>query len=156
MELNRLGITELIELYRSGRTDPSEAVRACLDRIEKRDDEVGAFLRVFPENAMERARGLEEKGFRELPLWGVPVAVKDNICTGGLETTAGSRILEGYLPPYNATVVDRLEEAGAVIVGKTNLDEFAMGSSTENSAYRNTTNPWDSQYAPGGSSGGSA
>ena len=156
MELNRMSITGLKELYRSGGAKPSDTVKACLARIAKKDEAIGAFLRTFPDQAMERAAQLEKEGFRDLPLWGIPVAVKDNICTRGQETTAGSRILEGYIPPYSATVVDRLKEAGAIIIGKTNMDEFAMGSSTENSAYRNTANPWNELYAPGGSSGGSA
>ncbi|MGM0485081.1 MAG: Asp-tRNA(Asn)/Glu-tRNA(Gln) amidotransferase subunit GatA [Candidatus Krumholzibacteriota bacterium] len=156
MELNRMSIKELKDLYRRGEAKPADAVRACLERIEEKDEVIGAFLRTFPDEAMKRAKRLEEEGFRDLPMWGVPVAVKDNICTRGQETTAGSRILEGYLPPYSATVVDRLKEAGAIIIGKTNMDEFAMGSSTENSAYRNTANPWNELCAPGGSSGGSA
>ena len=149
-------IGELHEGYRDGSLSPTSVVRACLERIETRDDEVRAFLSVRGDRAVEEAAALERDGFDGRPLWGVPVAVKDNICTRGIETTAGSRILEGYRPPYDATVVERLREAGAVTIGKTNLDEFAMGSSPENSAFRATTNPWDATRAPGGSSGGSA
>jgi aspartyl-tRNA(Asn)/glutamyl-tRNA(Gln) amidotransferase subunit A len=151
-----MSISGLKDLYRRGEAKPADTVKACLDRIGERNGLIGAFLRTFPEEAMNRARVLEKSGFEDLPMWGVPVALKDNICTRGRETTAGSRILEGYLPPYNATVVDRLQGAGAIVIGKTNLDEFAMGSSTENSAYRNTLNPWNTECAPGGSSGGSA
>lgn len=156
MDLNTLSISELKDLYRKGEIIPADTVETCLKVISDKDPATGAFLRTFPQMARKRAVQLEKEPNRDLPLYGVPVAVKDNICTRGLETTAGSRILEGYVPPYNATVVDRLTRAGAIIVGKTNLDEFAMGSSTENSAYRNTTNPWNRLYAPGGSSGGSA
>ena len=116
-----------------------------------------AFLHVDREGALRAARewdGRYARGDALPPLAGLPVAVKDIICTTGMPTTCGSRILAGWVPPYDATVVSRLRDAGAVIVGKTNLDEFAMGSSTENSAFGPTHNPWDPERVPGGSSGG--
>jgi aspartyl-tRNA(Asn)/glutamyl-tRNA(Gln) amidotransferase subunit A len=156
MELNKKSISELKELYSNGSVKPSEVVRACLDAISNKDTEIGAFLEVMPEDALRRARELEKESPEEMPLYGIPIAVKDNICTIDRRTTCASKILEGYVPPYNATVVERLLDAGAIIIGKTNMDEFAMGSSTENSAYQITKNPWNIEFAPGGSSGGSA
>ena len=135
-----------------------EVCRAALDRIYAGNPTLNAFITVDEEGAMARAAQLDSgaSGLANLPLAGVPVAIKDNICTRGRRTTAGSRVLEHYVPPYSATVVDRLERAGAVIVGKTNCDEFAMGSSTEHSAFGVARNPWDPSRTPGGSSGGSA
>ncbi len=155
-ELLHFSIAELSELYRTRRAAVREVIQAYLDRIAERDSSIRAFLRVFPEAALAEAAACDEAGYDGRPLFGVPVAVKDNICTRGIETTAGSKILEGYLPPYDATVVERLRRAGAIILGKTNMDEFAMGSSTENSAYHVTRNPWNEGCVPGGSSGGSA
>ena len=137
------------------------AVDVCtefLDRIAARDGELRAFTHVAAEHALERAAEIDRRGpdAPDLPLLGVPVAIKDNICTRGLPTTAASRILEGYVPPYDATVVERLTAAGAVVVGKTNCDEFAMGSTTEHSVRGATRNPWNPACVPGGSSGGSA
>lgn len=129
----------------------------ALRRIEEADRKLGAFITCDAEKVLARAGEIDRKVKNgRLPLAGVPVAVKDNICTRNLRTTCGSRILENYVPPYNATVIERLEEAGAVIIGKANCDEFAMGSSTENSAFHPTRNPYDLDRVSGGSSGGSA
>lgn len=152
-------ITELHKLYASGEARPSEICRAALDRIEQDNERLNAFITINREVAMQRAAAMdaEIRNFVvEKPLAGVPVAIKDNLCTEGVRTTCASRILGDYVPPYTATAVRRIEEAGAIIVGKTNLDEFAMGGSTENSAFGPARNPWNEEYVPGGSSGGSA
>lgn len=130
--------------------------RAALERIGNTDSQVQAMVDTWADAAMARAAELDRRGNASLPLWGRPVAVKDNICTLTGHTTCASRILENYASPYAADVIERLENAGAVIVGKTNLDEFAMGSTTEHSAFRRTRNPWNPEHVPGGSSGGSA
>src|SRR5262245_48270896 len=128
-----------------------------LERVRSVEPRLSAFVTVSAELALERAKALDAHraaGQPLGPLHGIPLALKDNLCTRGLPTTAASRILRGFVPPYDATVVARLEGAGAVVIGKTNLDEFAMGSSTENSSLGPTHNPWDLSRAPGGSSGG--
>ncbi len=136
-----------------------ELVDAYLENIARLDGQVRAYLTVSADQARAQARELDDRlarGEPLPPLAGVPVAVKDNLCTRGVRTTCGSRILEPFVPPYDATAVQRLREAGAVLLGKTNLDEFAMGSSTENSGFFATRNPWRLDHVPGGSSGGSA
>ncbi|MCC7077756.1 MAG: Asp-tRNA(Asn)/Glu-tRNA(Gln) amidotransferase subunit GatA [Acidimicrobiia bacterium] len=151
--------TDIAAAVRAGGTTASEVVEAALERIEAGDDEISAFLRVTPDHARSRAREVDaavEAGRDPGPLAGVPVGMKDVLCTEGVETTCGSRILAGWHPPYTATAVARLEAAGAVMVGKTNMDEFAMGSSNENSAFGPARNPCDTERVPGGSSGGSA
>ena len=141
----------------SGKISAREVAEAALARIKDADEDLGSFLTVDSARVLDRAKIIDRSvRKRPLPLAGVPVAVKDNICTRNLRTTCGSKILENYIPPYSATAIERLEEAGAIVIGKANCDEFAMGSSTENSAFKITRNPYDRERVSGGSSGGSA
>ena len=159
MDLTSLAINEIRRQLTAKKVSAEELVSAHLDRIETADKNVRAYLTLSPARALEQARkidGMISAGDPLPRLAGVPMAVKDVISTRGLRTTCGSKILENYIPPYDATAVSRLESAGACILGKTNCDEFAMGSSTENSGYFTTRNPHDLTRVPGGSSGGSA
>lgn len=158
MDLSKFTIESLLEGYRKKEFKPSEVIAAYLTAIEKKNPKLNAFLQVRQGETAKRAAELDgrmaEAG--NLPLFGIPIAVKDNFLVKGWQATAGSKILEGYVSPYTATSVERLLAAGAVVVGKVNCDEFAMGSSNENSAYGPVRNPWDLERVPGGSSGGSA
>jgi len=159
MELWSLTATELRSVIDQGEASCSEVAQSCLDRITRIDPRVRAFLTPTPELALQQASHWDEarsRGEALPPLAGIPVALKDNMCTRGVRTTAGSRILGDWQPPYDATVTSLLQASGAITAGKTNLDEFAMGSSTENSGFYPTCNPWALDRAPGGSSGGSA
>jgi len=152
-------VVDIAQEIASGKTSAVEVLEQHLARITEREGEIHAFNLVTTDQARATAQQVDadiKAGKPVGPLAGVPVALKDNMCTRGIETTCSSKILEGWKPPYDATVVTRLQQAGAVMVGKTNLDEFAMGSSTENSAFGPTKNPLDTSRVPGGSSGGSA
>ncbi len=163
-DLTDLTLLQAVEALRRGDTSSRELVSACLERIERLEPQLHCFLALTTGSALERAAEADRRlaGWRDdpqqelPPLLGVPLAVKDVLCVAGVPCTSGSRILEDFVPPYNATAVERLLQAGAILLGKTNTDEFAMGSSTENSAYGVTHNPWDLERVPGGSSGGSA
>ncbi len=158
-ELYKLTIDEAGKLLRQGKLSSVELTRAHLDRIRAVDGKVKAFTTVTDELALRQAEEADRRlssNENVTPLTGIPLAIKDAICTKDVPTTCGSRMLEHFKPPFNATVMERLNAAGAVTVGKTNMDEFAMGSSTEHSAFFPTRNPWDLARSPGGSSGGSA
>ncbi len=159
MTIAGMPVRELHARLCSGEVSSRDAVEACLTAIARRDRNVRAFLDVWEEDALRRAEDVDRRraaGQPVGPLQGLPVAVKDNLCTAGKPTTCASRMLRDFRPPYDAHVIERLLAADAVIIGKTNLDEFAMGSSSEYSAFQVTRNPWNPDHSPGGSSGGSA
>lgn len=158
MDLMQLTAVQLSDRIKSGEVTVREAVEASFKAIKAREEDIHAFITVDEEGALKRAEEVQEKidnGELTGPLAGVPIAIKDNICTKGLKTTCGSRILHNFIPTYDAQVIENLKIAGAVVVGKTNMDEFAMGSTTETSAFGITKNPANQDYVPGGSSGGS-
>lgn len=159
MQITDMTLTELSAALARRDLTSQEITAGYLERIRQVEERVGAFLSVDEEAAMKRAKACDrerDEGKALGPLHGIPVAVKDNICVAGRRTTCASRMLADFVPPYSATAWDKLDEQGCVLLGKTNLDEFAMGSSTENSAFHPTRNPWDLTRVPGGSSGGSA
>ena len=158
MSLMSLTAVELGKKIKAKEVTVTEAVTAALDAIEAKEKKVNSFVTVDREGALKRAEEVQkmiDDGTLTGPLAGVPIAVKDNICTKGQKTTCASKILGNFVPPYNASAVEKLNEAGMIVIGKTNMDEFAMGSTTETSAYGATKNPWNEAHVPGGSSGGS-
>ena len=158
MSLMSLTAVELGKKIKAKEVTVVEAVQEALDAVEKKEKDVNSFVTVMRKEALEKAKEVQEKidnGELTGPLAGVPVAIKDNMCTKGTLTTCSSKILRNFVPTYTAQAVANLEEAGAVIIGKTNMDEFAMGSTTETSAFGPTKNPWNTEHVPGGSSGGS-
>ena len=158
MELEKLTALQLGEKIKQRQVSVLDGVKTVFEQIEKQDSEVHAYLDTYKEEAYKRAEEVQkgiEDGTYTSPLAGVPIAIKDNICINGKKTTCASKILENFVPQYNAEVIDRLEKAGLVIIGKTNMDEFAMGSTTETSYYGPTRNPHNTAHVPGGSSGGS-
>lgn len=160
MDLARLTLHAAHDQLCRGAMRASALTEAVLSRLQAVEEHIHAYITVTPDLARQQAAAADAafaRGEVRSPLQGIPLAIKDNICTQGLRTTCASRILEHFVPPYNATVVERLLAAGAVVLGKANMDEFAMGSSTETSYFHTTRNPWgDLSYVPGGSSGGSA
>ncbi len=159
MNILDYSIGELRQKIAEGEVTPTKAVTACLAQIEKTEPTINACIKVLGEQSLAQAKILDKqdaKNVVEQPLFGVPITLKDVFCTKGVETTCASNTLKNFIPPYNATVVERLQKAGAIVVAKTNMDEFAMGSSCETSAFGATSNPWDITKVPGGSSGGSA
>ena len=159
MKLHELTISQLNNLLRKKETNAVEITKDVLDRIAKTESVLDCYISIVEEKAIERAKNIQnkmERGQLQSHLAGIPMAVKDNICTEGILTTCASKMLSNYVAPYNATVIQNLYDNGAILLGKLNMDEFAMGSSTENSYFKKTRNPWDINRVPGGSSGGSA
>jgi aspartyl-tRNA(Asn)/glutamyl-tRNA(Gln) amidotransferase subunit A len=162
-DLNKLTLIDALEGLKSGKFRSMDLVKSCFDRIDEVDGKVKAFITLVKKEALEQAKEADLlivreglKAFKSKPLLGIPYACKDNFSTKDIQTTASSNVLKGYIPPYESTVTKKLREAGAILLGKTNMDAFAHGSSTETSDFFKTTNPWDVSRVPGGSSGGSA
>lgn len=159
MDFSNKTALEIGQMIKNKEVSSVEVTKQMLENIKNTEKKVNAYTSVLEEVAVKKAEEVQtkiDKGEELSPLAGVPMAIKDNICTKGINTTCGSKMLENFVPPYNATVVDKLELAGAVVLGKLNMDEFAMGGSTETSYFGSTKNPWDLERVPGGSSGGSA
>ena len=154
--MHNLTLAQQIKALAEKQFSREELVKHQIQRIEEHDQALNAFITLTPESAIEKARQLDTQGADESLLKGVPIALKDIFCTQGVRTSCASRMLDNFIAPYDATVVTRLNEAGAISLGKTNMDEFAMGSSSESSYYGAVKNPWDTRCVPGGSSGGSA
>src|SRR3989338_3712503 len=156
--LNSLSLKESIKGLKEKKFGALELTKTCLEQIKKVEGKINAFVTICENEALEEANKADKKRLNgsNLPLLGIPVAIKDNFSTKGIKTTASSKVLENYIPPYDATVVKKLKEAGAIIIGKTNMDAWAHGSSTETSDFGSTKNPWNTNHLPGGSSGGSA
>ena len=159
MKLYELTVHEIVEKLQSGEITSEELVKSYFDRIKEKDEDVKAYVSTLEEQALEKARKIDEKrknGEKLGNFAGVPIGIKDNICITGTKTTCSSKMLENFVAPYDATVIEKLNEEDMIYLGKLNMDEFAMGSSTENSVFFKTSNPWDLDRVPGGSSGGSA
>ena len=158
MKLSRMTLIQARQGLKEKKFSSVELVKDCLENIKKRNLNLNAFITVCQNEALTQAKRADEliKDGQNLPLSGVPIAVKDIFCTKGIRTTAASKVLDNYIPEYDATVVRKLKDAGAIIIGKTNLDAWAHGSSGENSDFGATKNPWNEEYVPGGSSSGSA
>ena len=159
MDITKMTALELGKAIKNKEISVKEAVLSVFDAIEKKDKDINAYVSLCKEEALKKAEEIQAKiddGTLTSPIAGVPVSIKDNICTKGIKTTCSSKILGDFKPPYNATVIERLENAGAIVIGKLNMDEFAMGSTSETSFYGPTKNPWDLNKVPGGSSGGAA
>ena len=159
MELYKLSLSKIASMIKNKKVSIKEVLDSVYQRIESVDNTFGAYITLCKEDAYKQAEILQKRldaGENIGELGGVPIAIKDNICTKGVKTTCASRMLEEFVPIYNATVIEKLEKAGAIVLGKTNMDEFAMGSSTETSYMKKTKNPWNIENVPGGSSGGSA
>ena len=156
--LSSLSLKESTKGLKEKKFSALELTKACLGQIKKVEVKVNAFVTICENEALEEANKADKKRLNgsNLPLLGVPIAIKDNFSTSGIKTTASSKVLENYIPPYDATVIKKLKEAGVIIIGKTNMDAWAHGSSTETSDFGATKNPWNTNHLPGGSSGGSA